>query len=229
MAILELLVQQVYYNQLVINRFHYVMSGTPAAVTPSYALVAAAGYLPQTPPDTKFATNTLADAHQDIVSADLGFVATYARNLYSVTDFYEVPYPAGYIGDQTGDSLSPTAAYGFFSSRVRTDIRRGMKRFCGVAEPRVTGGGNIVSGFYASLQNMADKMSATLTYDDEGNTLTFVPAVLGLQEYTTPAGKRAYRPYPTESAQLLNTAQGVAWQYYTQTRTQTSRQYGRGS
>jgi hypothetical protein len=229
MAILELVVNQSFYNQLVVNRFHYVMSGTPAAVTPSFALISATGYIPPTPPDTTFVTDTLADAHQDITSSDLSFVSSYARNLYSVTDFYEAPYINSITGEQTGDSASPAVAYGFFSSRVRTDVRRGMKRFCGVSETRVQGGGTITSAFLPSLVNMADRLGETLSYDDEGNTLTFIPCILGLEEYTTPAGNRAYRPYATEATQLTHTAQGISWAPYAQTRTQVSRQYARGA
>lgn len=72
-------------------------------------------------------------------------------------------------------------------------------------------------------------MSATLTYDDSGNTLTFTPCIAQKEEYTTPRGKKAYKYYPTEVAQAAHLASGIAWSYYPQTRTQGSRQYGRGS
>lgn len=228
MAIIELVVNQRFWNQLVINRFHYVQAGTPAVVTPSFAMIAAAGFIPATPISTTFEDGTLAGGMEDVTSADLQFVSAYARNLYSVTDFYEVPYATTILGDRTGESMSPAMAYGFYSNRVRTDIRRGMKRLCGVSETSVQSGGVITSAFSPALVGLAATMSDTLTYDDEGNTLTFTPAILGLEEYTTPAGKRAYRIAATESEQLARTAQGVVWTYYPQVRTQVSRQYGRG-
>ena len=227
-AILELVINQAYYDQLVVNRFHYVSGGTPAAVSLSFALTSAAGFIPATPITATFPGGTLADKMEAIVSEDLVFVSAYARNLYSVTDFYEVPYATTILGDTTGEACSPALAYGLFSSRVRTDIRRGMKRFAGVSEAALNGGGIITSGMLANLVLLADKMSEVITYDDEGNTLSFTPAVLGLQEYTTPKGKRAYRIYATESAQLAKTAQGIAWSPYAKVRTQVSRQYGRG-
>lgn len=228
MAILELVVNQSYYGQLVVNRFHYVSSGTPAAVSLSFALVSAAGFIPDPPSATTFAEGTLADAFENVQVEALTYVSTYARDLYSVTDFYEIPYVNAITGDRSGEGLSPAVATGFYSNRVRTDIRRGMKRFAGLSESDVGPGGVLAAGFAASTTFMANALGEALTYDDEGNTLTFVPAILGLEEYTTLAGNRAYRPYATQSAQLSHVAQGVTWAVYPQARTQVSRQYGRG-
>jgi hypothetical protein len=228
MAILELVVNQKYYNQLVINRFHYVSSGTPASVSLSFGLVNAAGFVPDPPSATTFAEDTLADAFENIQVEALTYVSAYARDLFSVTDFYEIPYVNAITGDRTGSGMSPAVATGFYSNRVRTDIRRGMKRFAGLSETDCDAGGVLAAGFSASTTLMSNALGATLTYDDEGNTLTFVPAILGLEEYTTPSGKRAYRPYATQSAQLSHIAQGVTWAVYPQARTQVSRQYGRG-
>lgn len=227
-AILEAVINQSYAGQLAVNRFHYVSSGTPASVSLSFALLSAMGFIPDPPGATTFTPYTLADAFENVQNEGVRYLSSYARDLYSVTDFYEVPYPQIITGDRSGEATSPVLAVGFYSSRVRTDIRRGMKRFVGVSETDVGANGLWAAGFEASLVYMADLLSATLTYDDEGNTITFVPAILGLQEYTTPSGKRAYRPYPTEATQLAHVAQGVTWSAYAQVRTQVSRQYGRG-
>ena len=227
--ILELVVNQSYRNQLVVNRFHYVMSGTPAAVTPSFALVAATGYEHVAGTPLVFDGGTVASGHQAIPHTSLQFVSAYARNLYSVTDFYERPYPTGVYGVNTGESMSPICSLGFFSSRVRTDIRRGMKRFAGVTESCFEAGGLLTSGWLSTANSIAELLSDTLTYDDEGNTLTFVPTILGLEEYTTSSGKAAYRPYATKAAQEAHLAQGVVWSPYAEMRTQNSRQYKRGA
>lgn len=228
MAILELVVTQEYYNQLVINRFHYVGSGTPAAVSLSFALISATKYLAASLVGGVFPTPSVARQVQDIQATSLRYVSAYARNLYSVTDFYETPYPSGVNGQQAGAPASPMLAYAVTSNRVRTDIRRGQKRFAGVVEEFMGAGGVLESPALTDLGYIANEMSATLTYDDEGNTLTFQPAILGLEEYTTPSGKRAYRPYATEAAQLEHAAIGIDWQPVGTVRSQVSRQYGRG-
>jgi hypothetical protein len=229
MAILELIVNGTLFDQLTVNRFHYVMSGTPAAVTPSFALCHATGYLASRVTTGSFASGTLAKQHQARTSSAFSFVSAYARNLYSVTDFYESPFPVNPQGEIGGECLSPLMAFGFVSNRVRTDIRRGMKRFAGVPEASVGSGGTVTGAEYTAQAAWGDVLSDTLTYDDEGNTLTFVPAVLGLVEYTTPSGKKAYKPYATEVLQLEHVAQGVAYVPYTRVRSQNSRQYGKGS
>jgi hypothetical protein len=228
MAILELTSVQEYFGQLVINRLHYVSTGTPAAVTLSFALMSAAGFIPPVGNPDSFPTDTLADAIRQLQSSALKYISTVTRDLYSVTDFYEVPYATAIVGGRTGAPASPAFAYGARSNRVRTDIRRGMKRFAGVTEEMMGDGGVLTTTAQGSLEFTCAALSDVLSYDDEGNTITFAPAILGLVEYTTPSGKRAYRIHPTVSAQLSNTATGVVWQGYDTVRTQVSRQYGRG-
>lgn len=229
MAILELVVTGSLFNNLVINRFHYVMSGTPAAVTPSFGLISAFGLIPGAGADPQFPANTPASAWQVCVGGDFKWVSAYARNLYSVTDFYELPYATRPQGGAAGQVSSPFLAYGLKASRVRTDIRRGFKRLAGVTEDDMQQGGSVDSDEIARLQTLCDRLSAALTYDDEGNTLTYTLAVLGLEEYTTSSGRRAYRPYATEAAQLNHVAQGMDWAPEPYVRSQTSRQYGRGA
>jgi len=227
-AILELVVNQRYFNQLVVNRFHYIASGTPAVVSHSFGCVSATGFIPTALAPSTFSGSNLAESMEDVASDQLVFVSTFCRNLYSVTDFYEVPYAVAITGDRNGQAMSPTLAYGFFSSRARTDIRRGMKRIAGVAEDNIDAGGVVATAFLPSLVALAEHLGAVASYDDDGNTLTYTPAILGVEEYTTSSGKRAYRPYATEAEQLEHVATGMVWSYYPQVRTQVSRQYGRG-
>lgn len=228
MAIMELTVNQEYQNQLVVNRYHFISGGTPAAVTLSFALISASGYLAGQIITGNFPTPSIARQIQDVTSTALKYVSAYARDLYSDTDFYETPYPVGVNGLYAGTPASPALAYALTSNRVRSDIRRGQKRLSGVSENAMSTGGVLESAFVTSLSYVASEMSAVLSYDDEGNTITFTPAVLSFEEYETDSGRKAYRKRATAALQLEHAAVGVLWQAKDTVRTQTSRQYGRG-
>lgn len=228
MAILEAVLTQRYAGQITVNRFNYVSTGTPAAVTLSFALISAMGLLEATGSPKVFPNETIGISLQVCQNPNVEFLSCYVRDLYSDTDFYESPYPSGVTGQKPGAGMSPLAALGFTASRVRADIRRASKRFVGVNEEFFTSGGILNGEIVALADDLADEMSKVLTYDDEGNTLSFAPAVLGLVEYTTPRGKRAYKRYPDPTQQLAHTATGFAYQAIQSMRSQTSRQYGRG-
>jgi len=216
-----------YFNQQIVNRFNYVSSGVPAAVLGSFALMKAFGAIPDNaiyPAAAPFAKI------MQYLSTSLSITTVTARAAadYDPTDFYERPFVTPYTGAAGGDGMSPAVAYGYRTNRVRLDIDRGTKRFAGVPETAVLGGGVIGAAFFAELVLTANALSAVLSYDDEGNTITFSPCVVSKEEYVTPRGKRAYRYYPTLSEQLEHVALGIQWQPYANVRTQTSRQYGRG-
>jgi hypothetical protein len=48
MPLYEVVLEQRYYNQQVVNRWNYVGSGTPASVTGSFALLSALGFISTT-------------------------------------------------------------------------------------------------------------------------------------------------------------------------------------
>jgi len=218
-----------YYGQSCLNRFNYLSTGTPAAVTGSFALISAMGGIPETLTPGDFPGGTLMSQWQATVSNQVSFTAMSAKAIYDVNDFYELPYVPAPVGDQTGEALSPVMGFGMRTSRVRQDIRRGTKRFEGVPEAHVGGGGVLVSPGTTNIGTLATLMSGALSYDDEGNTLTFTPCVVSKQKYTvTESGREAYRYYPTEADQDDHIASGILWQPYPQVRSQTSRQYGRG-
>jgi len=229
MAVMELLVTQRANQQLVINRWHYVSTGTPAAVTLSFALLSASGFLEATGSPPRFPVDTLARSIQGMQTASTQFVSAYARDLYSTTDFYESPFATTTVGESGGEAYATFVAMGYRTNRVRTDVRRGMKRIVGIPENAFGDLGILAPAFAATANLVATRMSDTLSYDDEGNTISFSPAVLGLTEYTTPAGNPAYRRYPTVTEQLAHTATGVLWTVYNEARSQTSRQRGRGA
>lgn len=228
MPLMEVVLEQQFANQQCINRWNYVASGTPAAVTYSFALLEAMGWISVT---TALIAGTIGAKLQSIQNAGAHFVQATARAVYVDEDFFGNPFVASTNGAvATGaTALSPLSAYGFRSNRVRQSIGRGYKRFTGMDEGAIEAGGLLTSAAQTDLQGMSDLMGDTLTYDDSGNTLTFVPCIVQKEKYTTPSGKTAYRYYSTESLQAAHLASGILWEAYDQMRSQVSRQYGRGS
>lgn len=233
MALYEVILQQTYFGQEIINRWNYVSQGTPAAVSGSFALAFALGAIydavavPPGYPEGEL-MRLIANAQANDVSFDFLSV----RNIYSNTDFYETPFLNPLTGAVSGESLSPYVSFGFRTNRVRSDIRRGTKRLVGVTVTGVTEGGVIAPATMSGLLTpIAEKMSEVLEYNDEGNTLSFTPGIFGREKYL-PDPERpdrpAYRYYPTENEQEDHIATGIQWSVYSSTRSQTSRQYGRG-
>jgi hypothetical protein len=234
MALFEVILTQIYQGQNTVNRWNYVSSGTPAAVTLSYALASAMGAiydLTAIPP--AYPPNTLIDRISELQDAQVLFNTLSVRNVYSTTDFYETPFTPALNGTQSGDGNSPAVAIGYRTNRIQTDVRRGTKRFVGIPESFVGDGGTLSIGSGGNIDQLRLAMNATLTYDDEGNTLSFLPCVCGREKYEVmkdglPTGRFAYKYFPDLAEQLEHTAQGVQWQAYDVVRTQVSRQYGRG-
>jgi len=229
--VMEVVLQQTYAQQQCINRWNYVASGTPAAVTFSFALtsalgaIAVAGVYPATGMMKKIA------AVQD---AAVSFDILTVRNVFSTVDFYSLPFIEPLLGSLVGVGAGPFIATGFRSNRIRSDVRRATKRFVGITEEVMEQDGALNNAFLVGqVATLAAQMSAVLTYDDEGNTLTFTPAVCGKERYNPDTGLadasgRAYRYFATEAAQLAKTAQGIVWDAYPQVRSQASRQIGHG-
>jgi len=226
--LMEITLFQTYYNQKCVNRWNYVASGTPAAVTYSFALAAIMGFLPTS---TTLTPDTVAGSLQALQNADVHFNSIISRSVYIDDDFYDSPFLVNTVGGSAGGTgaLSPTNAYGFYSSRVKQSIARGYKRFVGASEGTVLSGGQIESAFLPALTALAGFMGDTLVYDDEGESLTFIPCIVQKEEYEVPdSDTTAYRYYEDPVIQLTHTAQGISWTPYEQIRTQVSRQYGRG-
>jgi len=226
--LMEITLNTTYFNQKCVNRWNYVASGTPAAVTLSFGLMSIMGFLPVT---TTLGAGTVGGTIQAMVAENVIFNSAIARAVYIDDDFYDSPFLASTVGGMAGAgvALSPLNAYGFYSSRVKQSIGRGYKRLVGMVEAASENGGVISSAFQAAMTNIATAMSETLIYDDEGESLTYVPCIVQKEKYTvTESGKDAYRYYADQAVQLVHTAQGINWTPYTQQRSQTSRQYGRG-
>ena len=228
MPLMEVVLNQRAFGNDVVDRFNYMASGTPAAVSLSFALASAIG---ATPTGTALPDDTLFRAIQLMQSGGVDFIQTIIRAVYLDDDFYGNPFYAATFGGGGDGSLmeSPTVAFGFRSNRVKQSIRRGFKRFVGVGEYDTASGGIIQPATITKMNVVKDALGETLTYDDEGNTITFVPCIVQKEKYTTPSGKEAYRYYSSEALQAAHLAIGITWEIYQESRTQVSRQYRRGS
>ena len=228
MAVMSLKLDRRYNGQQCISEYHYVASGVPSTVSLSFALAFAFGAIETAgtyPAGSPFATLR---AWQ---SADVVYREVVAKDLYSVTDFYTNPFPTGLagLGGGGGASESPFIAAGFRTNRIRSDIRRGFKRYEGITDANVLAFGALNPAFITALESHAEAISDTLTYDDEGNTLTFVPAVISLKINLTDPDQGKYIKWPTEAEQLAHLASGVVYQAPEFATTQNSRKQGRGS
>lgn len=234
-SLYELTLAYTFANQQCINRWNYVETGAPAAVSRSFGLVSAFGGIydevhvpPEYPPDSPLGKIAA------LLSTGVTFQQVTALAVYDPTDFYQTPFSPAYNGGQSGQPMAPFIAYGFRSTQVRRDVARGTKRFAGVVEEAVGADGLVnTSPTWDALLAIATAMTDVLTYDDEGNTLSYTPAICGKMEYDPNppplmGNHRAYKYWPTEAEQLEHTAQGIIWQPYDYVRSQTSRQYGHG-
>lgn len=221
-AIYEVTLRGAMNLQATVNAFHYVVTDVLATPT-ALNLLTLMGFIPTGDPPL-LPEDTLFASLRACVSEDVHFVEVEAREMYSVTDFYTAPYSPAVPGIQDQPASSPVLAWGLRSNRVRTDVRRGYKRLPGVTEANMDAGGAVGADQLTVLTALATAMSATLT----GLGGPYMPAVLAFEEYTTPRGRSAYKPYATRDEQLAHAAYAVSWQPYDVVRTQNSRQYGRG-
>jgi len=232
MPIMEVTLESSYFGVTSINRWNYIASGTPAAVSLSFGLIHAFGAIYDTDPLVlDYPDGSILKAIATVCTGAMEFVQITAKNVYSVTDFYQTPFIQQFAGTMGGGSLPPTVALGYRTNRTRLDIRRGTKRFVGIGQDVQQNGGQIVAGQQGAVDAIATLMGATLTYDDEGNTLTYEPCIVGKEKYTPDPEvpeNVAYRYYQTELEQLDHIMSSIIWQPYPQMRTQVSRQYGRG-
>lgn len=216
-----------YNNQLTISRWNYTSTSTPAGISRSQALLIAFGGAPDLTPSFDWLEGSIMEEMSAMVSDGQFWTEVMVRAVYDPLDFFTNPLPTNARGAKTGTPQSGGLAFKFRTNRVRQDIRRGTKSFAGVTESDTGLYGVIESGTIAQMNSLASKMSAPLTYSDEGNTLIFAPVVVSKEEYTTPSGKKAYR-YRDEEEQDDYIASSIVWQAVTETRTQRSRMVGNG-
>lgn len=224
----EVVLQGDYFGQQTINRWNYISGTENTPPLGSVGLVGAMGLVWDEVLST-FATGGIGDLLKAQLQSNFRFVSTIAKAIYDPLDFYETIYPGGVVGDVvSSDAQSPVLAFGLYTSRVRLDIARGMKRFAGAPEAATMTGGVLDPGTVAGLQDIGDEMAAVLTFDPGGGSIAYTPCIVKKEKYTAPSGNDAYRYYASQATQLLNVATGFTWTPYNQIRTQNSRQYGHG-
>lgn len=229
MAIMEVSLVQTYKQQNTINRWNYIASGAPAAVTYAFALASALGAIESA---GVYPTTGLMWKIALVQNTQVHFDELFVRNVHDDTEFYSVPFVETLDGQVTGsEGMPPFCSFGFRTNRTRLDVRRGTKRFVGVSEGDQSAGTLDTTLVTGALANLASEMADILEYDDEGNTLSFAPVVCQKERYEVPdsdPARYAYRYYTDPAVQLAHTMQGILWEPYDTVRTQTSRQFGRG-
>lgn len=229
MPLYEATLEQRYFGQQCINRWNFQSptppSGSSGAFLCAVAMGAVAG---DTAP--AFDPGLILGKLQQLQVIQAVYVQLVIKMLYSVTDFYTYAFPSGTTGAGGGEGLSPVMALGYTSDRTRADIRRSQKRFTGLAESVVDAGGTLTSAFATSAQVLGTIMGNPSVALVDGVATIFSPVVLGREKYHPP-GKTtwAYRYWPTEAEQLTHVAPINDFTVKQSARSQTSRQYGRGS
>lgn len=221
MPIMEVVLRTQFQGQECVNRWNYLATGTPAAVTYGFAMIAAMG-------GVTIEDGSLFDYLKELMSTSVDFIDVEANDVYNPLDFYTRPFATGTNGSATGVATTPVLAYGYRSNRIRRDVRRGTKRFTGVVEEAMAAGGEITGSYLTTADQLREAMSDVLTYDDEGNIISFTPIVCSKKPRVLENGNTTYEYWPTYEEQLAHSAVGVIWELYDNVRTQTSRQYGRG-
>lgn len=226
MALYEVTLRQRYYGQLCINVWNYVTLPGIGVTPNALELLTLMDFIPSGTP-LEFPVDTVAETIWGIQDSEVLFLSAEARELYSVTDFYEAAYSPAIPGAQTAnEGTTPFVAWGFYTARVRTDIRRGFKRFVGVPEQYVDAGGDVAAAIVADLVDVSAAMSETLV----GTTAAYAPCVISREKIVDPEdGKVTYQLYDTLAEQEEHIAFPLVWTHYDQVRSQTSRQYGHGS
>jgi hypothetical protein len=246
-AILELVVSTLANGQELTNRWNYVVLGGSSPIVPSAsnALITALGYRSWNPAENVYTHNgqsNFANAYRNFINNQYRVVSVVVADLYNVFDFdtYAPEPDAEGIGKRgvsdvvnlTTNAAPTWQSVGFITNRTRQDIRAGQKRISGLVEADYQNFGRLSTAALGSfISDLALQMSAIL--DLGGGWLAF-PAVLSREKYAVldasgePTGRFAYRPYASEAEQLANAMYPVTWKAKPFTRSQVSRQTGRG-
>lgn len=239
MAIFQVTISQAYYGQSIKNVFWYHTTDDQGTLTLSRALTEALGVFDSegTPGGWVPPVNTLMRNWSNAVHTDVKFRDITILNPYNDTDFYSVAFQLEASGKLdtigSGQAMPPTVALGYRSSRVRRDVGRGYKRFVGLPEAAIDGGGVLQSAYLSNeAEGLRIRLGSLANYTDEGALKTFTPVIISKQRVDEIEGETLKRPlyrlYPTEAEQEDNMVAARDWETYDVSRTQNSRQYGRG-
>lgn len=233
-TIMEVTLQTRWLSQICLNVFNFLWDGVGASPgNLSTGLMAQLGWTSWSVEETTYTEDTFANHFQRLVSQNLVFELVTVKDVYSTTDFYEWTFPIPGTASQgayIGTAEAPFIAFGYKSSKVRTDIKRGAKRFPGVSASQQTAGGTWAAGTLTLMANLATAMSLVLNGPAGSNFLSSVVKkekvpVLVDEE---PTGRFKYEYYTDPAVQIANQMSPVVWDNVTTQRSQVSRQFGRG-
>ena len=171
---------------------------------------------------------------KDCLVTGVVFKSLNVREVYSDTDFLQVPFVHPMTGSDTEVPSPSAVALGFRSNQTRRSVGRSFKRFAGLSSPALGNGNTLPSSFVtASVQPLAEIMGVIFSGDDGGTAYEFHPCTVGKEKYEVMeggvgTGRFAYKYYDTIEAQEDHLALDIIWEPYTGARTQRSRQEGVG-
>jgi len=229
-ALYEVVLNATYSNQQIINRWNYVLNTPPTGIKGSEALARAMGCIPS---GGSLPTGTMFEKIRALQASQVEYEQIIVKEIWDLADFYTAPFIPHALGSTSdGKPLSPVMSYGFVSTQTTRAVRRGTKRFTGIPGSAAEAGGGFTGGALTAMDTLAAAMTDNLTYTPEsGSPSVFQPVIVGKQDYVVPGSdppRTAYKYYPDYAAQLPFLAFGIVWSKYTQQRSQTSRQYGKG-
>lgn len=228
MPLYEVVLEQEYAGQQVINKWNFQSSEIPVGVSGAFKSIVAMGFAPDTDV-TAFGEETIAGKLQALQGAFVNFIQVIARDIFNDLDYYTYAFPADTHGlNGTSQPTGPAFAYSFATNKSRRDVSRGQKRIVGVVEGDIGDLGVITPSALAVLQSFGDTMADISLAPAGGSAITYTPYVFGTKSYVTSSGKKAYEYYPTEAAQLAKIMLITQWTPKNTVRTQVSRQYGHG-
>lgn len=221
----EVTIRQAYNNTVeCINRLHYNSNNVLPGNEGSIALAEGLGFIPSSG-GTSYPSGRLFESLRFLQSVAVRFIELQVAAMYDPLDFYTIAPTIVVGGEVAGPCLPPSNAFGFTAARTVQNIRRGQKRFPGVAESAQTDGIIEQSFYEGAVGTVAQELSSTLTPNQTLNDVVFTPRTLKYQAYTTDRGNRAYRKYPTLAEQLVNSTDAAGWQGKRTVRSQVSRQF----
>jgi hypothetical protein len=212
-------------SSTIVNRWNYVGDVNEVPSGDAYGLLSAMGLVPTA---GAFPADTLGDAIADLTSNGLEWNQALCRSIYTPTDFRDLPFVPVVPGLQSGDVEAAFVAIGFRSNRVRTDIKRGFKRFAGVNESLVNSFGALTGAAITLTTALAAKLGEVLDFTESSLTNHYTPCIVHKFKDETDPDHPLYRYYDDIADQLDNVATGIVWEGYPTVRSQVSRQIGRG-
>jgi len=227
MGFYEVVLNTQYLEQKFVNRWNYFAEEDFPTSQGAFGLIQALGLYASGSP-ANFPVGTMGAAIQALLNEQVIFVQAYAKNIYNPFDFYDYAFPDDVVGGVAGAGISPVLAIGFTSSRTRTDIRRGQKRFGGIDGDWVTNGGALSATAITAANTLAARMSEDVEFDTGIGIFEYKPCIASKKKPSEVPLSDGYEYWPTEDEQFGHSMFNIVWSVKDDIRTQGSRQYGRG-